>query len=156
MAMAGTTGMCIACTINDFLQVLWLFPSGWFIFTAKFKKTMKNLFIAFLLTAFVGSGYIATATPVSVVVSKDDDKEKKDKKSCEKKSSCCKMKAGEAKACAGMAKAEAAAEGTASAVASPAAPAAEAKPACAGEKKACCKKKASCSDKEKSSSGVIN
>ena len=112
---------------------------------------MKNVLVAILLTAFVGSGYIAKAAQLTAVVVKDDDKDKKEKKSCEKKSSCCKMKAGEAKACAGMAKEEA----SASAVAAPAS--ADAKPACQGEKKACCKKKTSCSsDKEKSSIGAIN
>jgi hypothetical protein len=137
---------------DDIFQLVWKISKSLVIFTQNLH-TMKNLFVAFLLTAFVGAGYIAKAAPVTVSIVKGDDDDKKNKKSCSSKKSCCKMKAGEAKACAGMAKEEASANTEASAAAGTAA-----KPACAGEKKACCKKKAaSCtSEKEKSTGGAIN
>jgi len=144
--------MCIACPKAEAFFSLVLCRLGNPVLSLqKIRINMKNVIVAILLTAFVGSGYIAKAAHLTAVVVKDDDKDKKEKKSCEKKSSCCKMKAGEAKACAGMAKEEA----SATAEATPAT--ADAKPACQGEKKACCKKKASCtSEKEKSSIGAIN
>ena len=107
---------------------------------------MKNLIVAFLLTAFVGSGYIAKATSSYTVIVKEDEKDKKEKKSCDSKKSCCKSKTGDAKACAGMMK-----EGEAKVES----PAGEASAAATPEKKACCKKKASCGEgKEKSDKGA--
>ena len=47
---------------------------------------MKNLLVAFLLTAFVGAGYIAKASTAYAAVVKEDDKDKKDKKCGDKKS----------------------------------------------------------------------
>jgi len=113
---------------------------------------MKNLFVAFLLTAFIGGGYIAKAASSFALVVKEDEKDKKDKKACSDKKSCCKMKSGEAKACAGMskdgeAKAEASTDG-----ASLSASTSETK-SCSGEKKACCKKKSA--DKEKSTGAAL-
>jgi hypothetical protein len=104
---------------------------------------MKNLLVAFLLTAFVGGGYIAKASSAFDVIIKEDEKDKKDKKSCSDKKSCCKMKSGEAKACAGMtkdgeAKASASTDGAASATATTTG---ETKSCGSGEKKSCCKHK---------------
>ena len=119
---------------------------------------MKNILVAFLLFAFVGGGYVVSATSSAfAVVVKEDEKDKKDKKSCDSKKSCCKAKSGEAKACAGMTKNDEAKAETAAPTAPDASASATAAPAPApAEKKACCKKKASCSGetKEKSEKGA--
>lgn len=105
---------------------------------------MKNLLVAFLLTAFVGGGYIAKASSAFAVVTKEDEKDKKDKKSCSDKKSCCKMKSGEAKACAGMTKdgeAKASASTDGAAASANVTTTGETKSCGSGEKKSCCKHK---------------
>jgi hypothetical protein len=151
---AGITKMCtnsVTKAMSGFSENnIWRDRFQTYLYT-KFKVTMKNILVAFLLTAFIGSGYIAKASSAYTIVVKEDDKDKKDKKSCDAKKSCCKMKSGEAKACAGMTKTET--DAPATATATTAAPT-EGKAACSGEKKACCKKKAACTDKEKSDKGA--
>ena len=117
---------------------------------------MKNLLIAFLLTAFVGSGYIAKASSSFAVIVKGDDKDKKDKKAATDKKSCCSMKSGEAKACAGMTKdGEAKASASTDGAAASATPTtSETKSSCgSGEKKSCCKHKGA--DKSKATGAAL-
>lgn len=113
---------------------------------------MKNLFVAFLLTAFISGITVVQSNAALSVVVNAGEKGKKEKKSTEKKS-CCKMKAGEAKSCAGMSKDEAS---TDAAPSGKEGETAEATVAPASEKKSCCKgkKASSCTDKEKSDKGA--